>query len=453
MKFALLLGLASILFSLKGRQGHFLRTMWMGLGTLSMSYTCYRPGISHTSVVGWGLYTNQMTPWLICLCWFISFLAMILSTSGVNTWLSIQGVRVFGSLMGLTNLMVTLCFLVSNLLWFYILFEGSLIPLFLLISGWGPYRERIEASYFMVMYTVGASLPLLMVIAYYKGSLSKVISPLVLGEVTTMPTSIICWACLVAFLVKLPMYPLHLWLPKAHVEAPTAGSMLLAGIMLKLGGFGMVCSLNMFSHYFNNELWLISSISLIGGALAAGHCLLQVDLKSAIAYSSVAHMSVVIYGASSLNSWGLNACVLTMISHGLTSSGLFSLAHWVYELSATRLLSSLGGLHLTARSLSNWALALFSANIPTPPWLSITGEIMMLPSISAHESHFLLFLPLALMMFLGAAFSYSVYVEIFMGTQRQAVVLADLEKGSHLTLYGHVVPLLGLMFFLDKMIT
>nr|YP_010184810.1 NADH dehydrogenase subunit 4 [Nipponacmea fuscoviridis]QHE50294.1 NADH dehydrogenase subunit 4 [Nipponacmea fuscoviridis]QVH34247.1 NADH dehydrogenase subunit 4 [Nipponacmea fuscoviridis] len=450
-----MLSLFSVLFTpLRGRrEGHFMRCFWLALGTLIMSTLCYRPGITHTSVVAWGAYTNQMTPWLVCLCGFISLLAMILSTSGVNTWLSVQGVRMFGTLLTLTNLVITLCFLVSSLLWFYVLFEASLIPMFLIIAGWSPYRERIEATYYMVVYTVGASLPLLLVIAYLKSPLSKVLSPLIQSEVSVLPTEAICCSCLLAFLVKLPMYPFHLWLPKAHVEAPTAGSMLLAGVMLKLGGFGLVCSLTMFGHYFTNtHLWLVSSLALVGGAIAAGNCLLQPDLKAAIAYSSVAHMSIVIYGAASLNTWGLNACALTMISHGLTSSGLFCLAHWVFELTSTRQLSSLGGLHITARSLSNWGLALLSANIPTPPWLSMAGEVMVLPSIASHQSHSLLLLPLALMMFLGAAFSLSAYVEIFMGPPAQVADQGDLEKGSHLTLYAHLTPLLGLMFFVDKMV-
>nr|USS60637.1 NADH dehydrogenase subunit 4 [Nipponacmea sp. JM-2022] len=452
MKLALVLGFISMLFSISREEGHFMRCVWAGLGSALMCLLCYRPGVTHFSVIGWGLYSNQLTSWLVCLTWFITFLSLVVSTSKVS-WSGVRSLKAFGVVVWLINLAVSLSFLVSNLLWFYILFEGSLVPMFYLVAGWGSYQERVEAGYYMVMYTVGASLPLLMVISFCQGSLSKSVCSLMLSEVSVLPSSVICYGVLMAFLVKLPLYPLHLWLPKAHVEAPTAGSMILAGVMLKLGGFGVVCSLDMFSHYMSGELWVVSSFALVGGMLAAGYCLLQVDLKAAIAYSSVAHMSLVIYGAMSLNSWGMNSCTLTMVSHGLTSSGLFCLTHWVYELVGSRLLSVVGGLMVSARSLSLWGVALLSANIPTPPWLSIAGEVMVVPSIMAHETHYLLIFPMAVMMFMGAAFSLNIYVELFQGSSNQTLQMKDLDKVGHLSLYGHVVPLLGLMVMMDKMVT
>nr|YP_492561.1 NADH dehydrogenase subunit 4 [Lottia digitalis]ABC00933.1 NADH dehydrogenase subunit 4 [Lottia digitalis] len=450
MKMALLLSCSSMLVALPQSKGHFMRTMWLAFGAVLFSLTCYRPGYCQTNVLGWGFYTTHFSPWLIILTWFISFLAMMVATPKIG-WDTPQSQKTFGLCVMLITLIVSLSFMVSNLLWFYILFEGSLIPMFYLIAGWGAYQERVEASVYMMMYTVGASLPLLMIIAYHHGSLSKSTANLLPQEVTVLPSIIVCYGVLMPFLVKLPLYPFHLWLPKAHVEAPTAGSMILAGVMLKLGGFGMECSLSMFGHYFSGELWAVSSFAILGGLMSMVHCLLQVDLKAAIAYSSVAHMSLVIYGAASMNSWGMFSCSTIMISHGLTSSGLFCFVHWIYDMTGTRLLSVASGLLVSSRSLSFWALAFLSASAPTPPWLSIAGEVFTIPAMLSHESHHILLFPLAGMMFLSATFSFSLYVELFQGSSSQVLPRKDIEKIAHLSMYSHVMPLLGLMLFLDKM--
>nr|YP_010266100.1 NADH dehydrogenase subunit 4 [Scurria scurra]UHY95074.1 NADH dehydrogenase subunit 4 [Scurria scurra] len=449
MKPALILLFLSMFCSLTGQKGHFMRSIWLAAAAILASFIAYSPMNSANKIIAWGFYSNQLSSWLVMLTFFISFLAMVVSTTKIQ-WSTTHSQKAFGAAVILISLFVSICFVISNLLWFYMFFEGSLIPMFFLVAGWGAYQERVEASTYMIMYTVGASLPFLLLIASCSGTLTKPLFPTVTQVVDILPPSVIWYSSMMAFLVKLPLYPFHLWLPKAHVEAPTAGSMILAGVMLKLGGFGLICSLIMFSHLFPQLLWVVAAFALWGGMMAMLHCILQVDLKSAIAYSSVAHMSLVIYGAVSMNCWGLCSSTMIMISHGLTSSGLFCLTHWVYDLTGARLLSVVTGLLMTSRPLSTWGIILLSANIPTPPWLSMVGEVMALPAIFSHESHSILIIPLVGMMYLSAVFSLSIFTELFQGTPSQTSTHSDVEKVAHLTLYAHSGPLLGMMTFIDK---
>lgn len=146
-------------------------------------------------------------------------------------------------------------------------------------------------------------------------------------EVKILPIRVICFCSIIAFVVKLPVFPFHAWLPKAHVEAPTAGSIILAGVMLKLGGFGLVCSLAIYGSFFDGRAVYLGFAGVMGGVVAMCRCITHDDLKAGIAYSSVAHIRLVFLGAVLINQWGLSRLTVTIIRHGLTSSGLFCLVH------------------------------------------------------------------------------------------------------------------------------
>ncbi|YP_010449133.1 NADH dehydrogenase subunit 4 (mitochondrion) [Pectinophora gossypiella] len=276
-------------------------------------------------------------------------------------------------------IMLFMTFSVMNLFLFYLFFESSLIPILLLIIGWGYQPERIQAGMYLLFYTLFASLPLLLGIFFIFNEMNYIM--IYFLKMFNFNSYLLYFSMILAFLVKMPMYFVHLWLPKAHVEAPVSGSMILAGIMLKLGGYGLLRIL-IFLQEINmnlNYIWII--ISLVGGFYISLKCFCQVDIKSLIAYSSVAHMSIVIGGIMTLNYWGFMGSYILMIGHGLCSSGMFCLANINYERFHSRSLFINKGLMNFMPSLSLWWFLLMSSNMAAPPSLNLMGEISLINSL------------------------------------------------------------------------
>uniref|UniRef100_UPI0030FEB9E4 NADH dehydrogenase subunit 4 n=1 Tax=Panorpa chengi TaxID=757039 RepID=UPI0030FEB9E4 len=321
------------------------------------------------------------------------------------------------SLMILMLLILLYCTFSSfNLFMFYLFFEGSLIPTLFLIIGWGYQPERLQAGVYLLFYTLLASLPLLLGIFYiYKSSGSFNI--FMLNNLNYM--NFLMYLCMImAFLVKMPMFLVHLWLPKAHVEAPVAGSMILAGVLLKLGGYGLLrifMCLSILGLKFN-FIWV--GLSLCGGVLVSLICLRQTDLKALIAYSSVAHMGMVLGGLMTMNYWGFCGSYSLMIAHGLCSSGLFCLANISYERLGSRSLLINKGLMNFMPSMTLWWFLLSSSNMAAPPSLNLLGEISLLNSIISWS--WISMISLMLLSFFSAAyslylFSYSQHGKFYSG--------------------------------------
>nr|YP_009497831.1 NADH dehydrogenase subunit 4 [Prismostictoides unihyala]AWT58510.1 NADH dehydrogenase subunit 4 [Prismostictoides unihyala] len=302
-------------------------------------------------------------------------------------------------------IMLYLTFSVMNLFMFYLFFEGSLIPTLLLIIGWGYQPERVQAGMYLLFYTLFASLPLLMGIFYIFNEYNCIM--IYFLKFLNLDLFLLYISMILAFLVKMPMYFVHLWLPKAHVEAPVSGSMILAGIMLKLGGYGLL-RMMIFFNQINlkfNYFWVV--ISLVGGFYISLKCFCQIDIKSLIAYSSVAHMSLVIGGIMVMNYWGFMGSYILMIGHGLCSSGMFCLANINYERLHSRSLYINKGMMNFMPSMSLWWFLLISSNMAAPPSLNLLGEISLINSLLSWS--WLSMIMLMLISFFSAGYSLYLY--------------------------------------------
>lgn len=311
-------------------------------------------------------------------------------------------------------------FIVLDILLFYVLFESTLIPMFVMILIWGSRERKIRAANFLFLYTLFGSVFMLAAILYIAWSTGTTDYQLIIAssQFTNFEQRLMWFAFFLSFATKVPMLPLHIWLPEAHVEAPTAGSVILAGILLKLGTYGFLrFSLPLFpeaNFYFAPFVYTLSVLGVIYTSLTA---IRQTDFKRIIAYTSVAHMNIVMIGIYSLNLIGLEGSIIQSVSHGFVASALFLIIGVVYDRFHTRLIKYYGGLVHIMPLYTIVFLFFTMANIALPGTSSFVGEFLILTG-SLKENTTVTFLG-STGMILGGAYSLWLFNRVVYGNLKK----------------------------------
>ena len=334
-------------------------------------------------------------------------------------------------------------FCALDMMVFYIFFEAGLIPMFLIIGIWGG-KRRVYASFKFFLYTlIGSVLMLLAMMAMFWQAGTTSIPELMVYEFPAEMQTWLWLAFFASFAVKMPMWPVHTWLPDAHVEAPTAGSVILAGILLKMGGYGFLrFSIPMFplaSLDFQNFVFVLSIIAIIYTSLVA---LAQEDMKKLIAYSSVAHMGYVTMGIFSLNVNGIEGSIYQMLAHGLVSGALFLCVGIIYDRMHTREIAAYGGLVNRMPKYAVIFLILTMANVGLPGTAGFVGEFLTL--LGAFQANTWVALFATTGVILSACYALWLYRRVMFGAldKESLKSILDLSSREKIILYPLVILVL-----------
>nr|YP_010265383.1 NADH dehydrogenase subunit 4 [Anisarchus medius]UIR97895.1 NADH dehydrogenase subunit 4 [Anisarchus medius] len=428
---------------------------WLWPTTLTQSLIIALLSLSwliNTSETGWSSLNSYMatdplsTPLLVLTCWLLPL--MIMASQNHTALEPLNRQRTYITLLTSLQIFLIMAFGATEIIMFYVMFEATLIPTLIIITRWGNQTERLNAGVYFLFYTLAGSLPLLVALLLLQNS-AGTLSLLTLQYSDPVQLSSyankLWWAgCLLAFLVKMPLYGVHLWLPKAHVEAPVAGSMILAAVLLKLGGYGMMRMVVMLTPLTQELSYPFIVFALWGVIMTGSICLRQTDLKSLIAYSSVSHMGLVVGGILIQTPWGFTGALILMIAHGLASSALFCLANTNYERTHSRTMLLARGLQMVLPLMTTWWFIASLANLALPPLPNLMGEIMIIVSMF-NWSWWTLVLTGAGTLITA---SYSLYM--FLMTQRgplpaHIIALDPSHTREHLLMALHLIPLLMLI--------
>ena len=340
-----------------------------------------------------------------------------------------------------------------DLIIFYLFFEGGLIPMFLIIGIWGGERRVYSAFKFFLFTLLGSILMLIAIITiYWTAGTTDVIQLYELG-IDIKYQNLLWLAFFSSFAVKTPMWPVHTWLPDAHVEAPTAGSVVLAAILLKLAGYAFIrFSLGLFpiaSDFFTPLIYFLSLIAIVFISLVA---LMQDDMKKLIAYSSVAHMGFVTLGIFTLTQQGIEGSIIQMISHGFVSAALFVCVGVLYDRSHSRMISTYGGVVSIMPKFSIVFMVFTLAAIGLPGTSGFIGEFLIL--VGAFQKSFLVAAIASLGVILAAAYMLWLYKRVVFGNliNKKLLKMPDLNKSEIFILWSLVIPTVFFGFYPEPLI-
>ncbi len=320
-------------------------------------------------------------------------------------------------------------FAAQDMFLFYIFFEAGLIPMYLIIGVWGG-DNRIYASYKFFLYTLLGSVLMLVAMLWMVNEAGTTDIPTLMQYDFAASAQTWLWlAFFASFAVKMPMWPVHTWLPDAHVQAPTAGSVILAGVLLKMGGYGFIrFSLPMFPEASAQFVWLIFSLSMIAVVVTSLIALVQHDMKKLIAYSSVAHMAIVTAGLFAFNVQGLEGAMIMMLSHGLVSGALFLCVGVIYDRLHTREIDRYGGLAINMPKYAIFFLLFTMASIGLPGTSGFVAEFLSLAGLYEVSSTVTFVLTTGII--LGAAYMLYLYRRVVFGAQKNADAAAMLDLNA-----------------------
>nr|QOJ46758.1 NADH dehydrogenase subunit 4 [Eudyptes filholi] len=400
----------------------------------------------HKNLTQWTGIDQTSSPLLVLCCWLLPL--MIMASQNHLQHEPLTRKRTFISTLITIQPLLILAFSATELTLFYISFEATLIPTLILITRWGNQPERLSAGIYLLFYTLISSLPLLVAILYLHAQIGTL--HLTMLELTP-PTPNNSWtnlmsnlALLTAFMVKAPLYGLHLWLPKAHVEAPIAGSMLLAALLLKLGGYGIMRITLLTGPLSSHLHYPFLTLALWGALMTSSICLRQTDLKSLIAYSSVSHMGLVIAASMIQTHWAFSGAMILMIAHGLTSSMLFCLANTNYERTHSRILLLTRGLQPLLPLMATWWLLANLSNMALPPTTNLMAELTIMTALFNWSSLTIILTGTATL--LTAAYTLFMLLATQRGTLPTHITsIQNSNTREHLLMTLHITPMLLLI--------
>lgn len=400
------------------------------LNTSAMQFVEKESWIS-TFNVNYHLGVDGISFWFVLLTAFITLIVVIASWESITVRVN----QYMGAFLILSGLMIGVFCALDGLL-FYVFFEATLIPMYLIIGIWGG-RNKIYAAFKFFLYTLLGSLLMLVALIYLytKSGSSFDIATWHQLSIGATAQTLLFFAFLSAFAVKVPMWPVHTWLPDVHVEAPTGGSAVLAAIMLKLGAYGFLrFSMPIAPDASHEWAWLMIALSLVAVIYVALVAMVQQDMKKLVAYSSVAHMGFVTLGFFIFNDLGVVGGIVQMISHGFVSAAMFLAIGVLYDRVHSREIAAYGGVVKTMPKFAAFVLLFSMANCGLPGTAGFVGEWMVI--LGAVKANFVLGFAAATALIFGAAYTLWMYKRVYLGpiTNKHVKELTDINAREFLVM-------------------